>query len=219
MIVIHGLKNSRAITLKTLPFFHAQGFPTLTVSYRNDDGVPPDPSGLHQMGITEWEDIEPAVDYALGKGAQGVILYGISMGGAIAANFIRMSEKSASVKALVFDCPVIDFRVSVKQNAAARYGEWIKSLIPLIFRLTERRFDIVWEKTDMTEAFRNIRVPSLFFHTVNDSWVPIAQSKNMVKQNPQHMALISFPVGEHIDGWNSDSQKYIESLKNFLSPF
>ena len=41
------------------------GSRSMIISYRNDTGLPKDPSGIFQYGTTEWEDIDEAIDKTL----------------------------------------------------------------------------------------------------------------------------------------------------------
>ena len=36
------------------------GYRSMIISYRNDKGLPKDPSGIFQYGTTEWKDIDGA---------------------------------------------------------------------------------------------------------------------------------------------------------------
>lgn len=83
--MVHGRTGTRVEGIK------AQCGPctwleSLLVSYRNDGVAPAGPDGLYGLGVTEWEDIEVAVQYALDHGAEDVVLFGWSMGSGGAAN-------------------------------------------------------------------------------------------------------------------------------------
>ncbi len=81
-IVVHGNSLSAADGLRMVPILTGAGYPTLVATYRNDPGAPADPSGKLRYGLTEWEDLEAMVRYALDEGSDGVVLDGYSMGGA-----------------------------------------------------------------------------------------------------------------------------------------
>ena len=56
------------------------GYRSMIISYRNDKGLPKDPSGIFQYGTTEWKDIDGAIDKAL-EFTDNVVLWGTSGGG------------------------------------------------------------------------------------------------------------------------------------------
>jgi hypothetical protein len=77
-VLVHGNALDRLDTIKVVPVLHRLGLPVLMISYRNDAGAPPDPSGMLRYGQTEWQDLAAAVGYALGHGAHRVLLVGYS---------------------------------------------------------------------------------------------------------------------------------------------
>jgi uncharacterized protein len=81
VVVLHGFSMSRIDNVRVLPALRDAGYPTLTITYRNDAGAPEDPRGLLRYGLTEWKDLEAGVDYAIERGSAGVLLMGVSMGG------------------------------------------------------------------------------------------------------------------------------------------
>ena len=50
----------------------------MIISYRNDRGLPQDPSGIFQYGVSEWKDVDAAIDEARTI-SENVILWGISL--------------------------------------------------------------------------------------------------------------------------------------------
>ena len=58
------------------------------MTYRNDPGAPEDPSRILRYGLTEWQDLEATVRYAVRKGPTGRALR-YSMGGGVVMAFLR----------------------------------------------------------------------------------------------------------------------------------
>jgi hypothetical protein len=104
--------------VRVLPALRNAGYPTLTITYRNDAGVPEDPSGLLRYGLTEWKDLEAGVEYAIDQGSAGVVLMGLSMGGGVIAAFLERSDLASEVRALVLDAPMLDFSQTIDDNAS-----------------------------------------------------------------------------------------------------
>ena len=57
IILVHGKGSDRQAFLRMLPMFVEKGYPTLTITYRNDPGLPLSPTGYYQYGADEWEDV------------------------------------------------------------------------------------------------------------------------------------------------------------------
>ena len=71
VIMVHGRNAHRREALRMLPGVAELGLPALVINYRNDEGFPPDPSGYHRYGGTEWLDLEGAVKVCIGaRGAR-----------------------------------------------------------------------------------------------------------------------------------------------------
>ena len=98
----------------------AEGFASLVINYRNDEGMPPSEDGYYNYGTTEWEDLEGAAQYALSHGAEDLVLIGYSMGGAIVSSFLYESPLADRVRGVVFDAPMMDFNKTVALGASEK---------------------------------------------------------------------------------------------------
>jgi hypothetical protein len=153
VVALHGFSMSRIDNVRVLPALRNAGYPTLTITYRNDAGAPEDPSGLLRYGLTEWQDLEAGVEYAMGRGSAGIVLMGVSMGGGVIAAFLERSDLAEEVRALVLDAPMLDFSQTIDDNASRERLPVIGTPLPpgltatakLIARL---RWGIEWSDLD-----------------------------------------------------------------------
>ena len=181
-IFVHGINGSRNVGLRIAPTLHADGLPTLLITYREDLGAPASPDGLHHMGLTEWRDLAAAARYALSHGAQRLVLVGYSMGGAIVTQFMEHSPLAADVSGLVLDSPALDWKAILSFNAtemglpsfAADPVEW----------MIDARIDPDWNSLDALQHPGDFHLPILLFHGTEDKLVPIATSNRFAAELP-----------------------------------
>ena len=83
---------------------HELGYRSMIISYRNDPGLPKDPTGIFQYGTTEWKDINGAINEAL-KYTDNVILWGTSGGGGPASSWLENVGDSNKVKGIIYEAP------------------------------------------------------------------------------------------------------------------
>ena len=220
-IHMHGRRAERRETVRMLPAYAAAGITSLVIDYRNDAGVPEDPSGLYKYGRTEWNDAEAAVQFALDAGAEGVVLVGYSTGAAAEMAFLERSSLAESVTGIVFDSPNIDFGRVVSEEAAKRTipGTPIPlpgSLVGAAKWIADLRFDIDWEAINYVGRDGIIDVPTLVFHGENDQTVPVSVSRDLEAQYPNLVTLVSLAEADHVQTWNVDPGQYEQVLVEFL---
>lgn len=117
-IHIHGLASPRAGTLRGVKVAADAGFVSLVVTYRNDGEGPTVGSGRSTLGAAEADGVRAAVRYAIAHGADRVVLFGWSMGGAIALQVAADVEFDGVIDRLVLDSPVIDWCATIAANCA-----------------------------------------------------------------------------------------------------
>jgi alpha-beta hydrolase superfamily lysophospholipase len=223
VIGVHGQNGSRNDLLRVVDTVHRMGFPALDITYRNDLGTVRDPSGYLRYGQTEWRDLQAAVAWALGHGAQRVVLAGQSMGGAVVASFLEHSPLAPKVTRVVFDAPMLDLRAVVDYGASQRTLPVIGTGVPAPLTWTAEqiaaaRFGINWAATDYLGNSAWLKVPALVTHGGDDTKVPISTSVALKQAKPSLVTFARFPGAGHLESWNIDQARYASLLESFLTP-
>jgi uncharacterized protein len=219
---VHGQNGTRKDVLRIVDIAHHMGFPALAVTYRGDLGVAPDPSGYLRHGQTEWRDIEAAVRWSLAHGARSVVLAGQSMGGAVAAAFLKHSPLAPAVARVVLDAPMLDLHAAVDYQVARHSTPVIgRALAPLVWtaeRIASLRFGVDWSAAAYLDETTWLKVPALITHGDDDIRVPASISATLKELRPSLVTLEVFPGAGHLESWNIDRARYASSVESFLSP-
>ena len=204
-----------------LPAVMGMGLPSLIITYRNDVGLAEDPSGLYLFGQTEWQDLEGAVLYTLGQGAEDVVLVGYSMGGAIVTSFLYQSPMAKEVKAVILDSPMLEFGATVDHGTSQRgvpvLGVPIPGAITGIAKaLTSLRFGVDFENLDYLSRADQLTAPVLLFHGDPDETVPVTTSNALAEARPNLVRYINSAGASHVRSWNTARTAYQASVESFL---
>lgn len=214
-IFVHGIGGRRENGYRMLPVLREAGLSTLMMSYRNDEGAPADPSGSYAFGLTEWQDLDSAVQYALANGAEDLVLVAESMGGGIVGQFLRHSDNAGAVAAIVLDAPALDFRGIV----AANVGHMGLPLSPVLTDagLLLSSFSMPFRLVDADvrpelEAFAG---PLFLSHGAADSIVPVAGSDGLLSGRAAVTDYLRTRA-DHIRSWDENPARYDAALAAFL---
>ena len=218
VIFVHGFRGNYArevFSLMRAKDLAELGYRSMVIAYRNDRGLPKDPSGIYQYGVTEWEDIDAAVDEAR-KYNENVILFGISGGGGPVSSWIENSSDLSKVNGIIYEAPVISFWESVEVNGAARFP-WLPEALFSYFKIvTELRYGVDFDSMDFREAVINSSIPTLLFHGDDDEWVPVEMSDLIAQSRDTNFTYIRYENVGHVTSWNADPDNYIYQLDLFL---
>ena len=222
VVLVHGNGLTRRDVLKPLPTIVEGGYPALVITYRNHPLAPADPSGRLQYGITEWKDLEAAVEFALGEGAEDVVLVGYSMGGGIVASFLYQSPLADRVRGVVLDAPMLDLGAAVDLGAENRSLPLIGLPIPDTLTATAKwmagmRYDVEWEVLDYLERADEMDAPILLFHGEEDDIVPVETSDELARLLPDLVTYHRVANAQHLESWNLDPAEYERLLSQFLA--
>jgi alpha-beta hydrolase superfamily lysophospholipase len=222
VVHIHGLNATPAEAEPLFGPLQEAGYPQLSITYRNDEGQPSDPSGYYQYGATEWEDVSGAVDYAVANGAEAIVLSGFSTGGAHAMSFLSRQPREVVI-GMLLDAPNVDFGRTVDFAASQRELPLIGLPVPVTLSATAKfvtslRIGINWKLLDyIADADETIRQPVLIHHGTADLRVPLETSLDLQATNPDLIQLIQVQGAGHIESYDVDRQGYVESVLAFLA--
>lgn len=219
VLVLHGRRRGELIeTLRFVEALNGMGLPTLALAYRNHDASAASPDGLYHYGASEWQDALVGAGELKRRGHERVILYGISMGGAVALEALkRWPTDAPEVVGVVLDSPLVSPRAVVEVGAA-------KAGLPLPRLLTRLALFVASMRTradfgsleQATDAHR-IGVPLLVIAGEDDTTVPVAAIDDFVAQVRAPLTYLRLPGVEHVEAWNHDPARYAGWLRSFIA--
>ena len=219
VIFVHGFRGdySREVFAQLrVKDLMDMGFRSMIISYRNDRGLPRDPSGIFQYGVSEWKDIDAAIDEAR-KISQNVVLWGISGGGGPVSSWIQNTDDLSKVSGIIYEAPVISFWESVEVNGAARFPWLPQGLFSYFKIVTELRYGVDFDSMDFRDAVINSDIPVLLFHGDDDEWVPVEMSDLIAESRNKNFTYIRSENVGHVTSWNADPENYVLQMSVFLS--
>jgi uncharacterized protein len=222
-IMIHGRGSNRREALRSLPVAHDAGMTSLVVSYRNDGDAPEVNNGRYGLGATEWRDVDSAIGYAISQGARDVVLFGWSMGGAIALQVADRSQHRTRVQALVLDGPAVNWFDILEHQAkinkipyvSGRLGTWLLTH-PWGKKITGLTAPLDLASLDWVSRAEQLRVPTLILHSKDDDFVPFASSAELAAKNPAKVDLVAFTQAGHVREWNVDPKAWDDAVSEWL---
>ncbi len=173
------------------------GFSVLIFDYRgygrSDDRFPNE----HRI----YEDADAAWDYLTttrGILPQDIVLYGESLGGAVAIDLARRQPHDHAA--------IIQSSFTSMAAVIKRRQDWY-SYFPIDLLLTE--------KFDSIAKVKDLKMPVLFLHGTDDRIVPFDMSQMLYAQAPEPKSLFLIDNGAHVRIY-SPQQSYLKAIQGFL---
>lgn len=222
-IHIHGMGGRRAGTLRGIPVARRLGLTSLVVSFRNDGDGPPSYDGRYRLGETEWRDVEAAINYAVAEGAARIVIFGWSLGAAIALRAAALSAHAPRIVGMVLDAPVFDWRTTLRANAKA--AGFPRPLVRLGFAVLQTKAlrwvtglaePINLDAMDWLARAAELKQPILVLHGKKDDTTPFESSKQAAALRPDIVRLVEFESEGHSLEWNADPDKWEQSIEDWL---
>ena len=223
VIQVHGRGVTRGETIRAVPVFRSAGYTSLLISYRNDGVAPDSADRRYALGGTEWRDLEAAIDFAVARGAERIVLMGWSMGGATSLQGAILSRHRALIRGIVLDSPVVDWRSVLHFQASAMR-------VPFAIRRTALRLigsewggaftgqaqPIDLDALDLVTRGAELTVPTLILHSADDGYVPADASRALSLLRPDIVRYEEFTVARHAKLWNYDEERWNSVIRDWL---
>ncbi len=193
VLFCHGNNGNISHRLDTIRIFHSLGLSTLVFDYRGygeSEGVPSE-EGTRLDALAFWEHLTGE----RGVPPERIILWGRSLGGAVAARLASETKPAALVVEAAF--------TSIPDMGAERYP-----FLPV--RLLSR-----YEYS--TEHYvAEAPCPVLVIHSPEDSVVPYAFGRRLYEAAPAPKEFLEI-FGRHGDGYVTAEKVYAEGVEAFLA--
>lgn len=192
VLFLHGNAGNMAQRMDSIVLFHRLGYGVLIFDYRgygHSSGKPSE-AGLRRDAEAAWAHLTGQRGIAPGR----IVLFGESLGGALAAHLAARERPGALVLSSVF--------TSVPDLAADLYpwlpARWLARL-----------------RYDTAEALTRIHCPVLVAHSPDDEIVPFRHGEKLFQAAPAPKAFLRL-AGGHNDGFIFMRPEWVEALAGFL---
>ncbi|HSO04323.1 MAG TPA: hypothetical protein VLQ92_07570 [Candidatus Limnocylindrales bacterium] len=222
-VLTHGRSGDRPDMLRMARPLNAAGYNLLLTTYPGDNEARPAQDGIWHFGVTEWDEIEAAVQYALDEGAQTLVMGALSLGGAVTDGFLAHSTLADEVDGVILDAPLSSLEDVIDANADARTipgVEWPipESLEAAAMLIAGLRFGVDYDAIDYTDMTGLIDVPLLTFQTSEDQTIPQAVNDRFMNEGSgKDGTYIVVPGVGHVLSWNADPQAYEQAVTEFVA--
>jgi hypothetical protein len=214
-IWVHGIGGIRENGYRMVKPLHDAGLPVLMITYRNDVGAPRSADGLYSFGLSEWSDLQAAVDFAVSRGAEKVVIAAESMGAGITGQYLKRGSNTGRVAGLALDAPALDF-------AAVIYAGGRHYWVPLSDYVATAGLELwrlAWR--DMREAVSLDAVaafpgPVFVAHGTRDPLVPYAITEALMGKRPD-VQLWTTDADRHPMSFDADRDGYTKALTAWLA--
>lgn len=218
VLALHGRRRAdRTETLRIIPTLVDSGWSVISLAYRNHDNSDPSPDGLFHYGASEVEDALVAVAELKRRGVEEVVLYGFSMGGAVALEAARRwPGDGPELLGIVLDSPLLDPREVIRKGARDAALPLPNVLADLSFIVARLRTGVDWGSLDQRRSAARISVPLLLIAGTADQTIPITLADEFASRVDAPIEYLRLDGVDHVEGWNRARARYEEAVREFL---
>ncbi|MEO1067602.1 MAG: alpha/beta hydrolase [Cyanobacteria bacterium J06638_6] len=200
ILYFHGNAGNISDNLGKALELRSLGAAVLTVDYRGygqSTGPFPNEQRLYQDAWAAWQYLH----HEQGVAAHHLVIYGHSLGGAIA---IELASRIPQLAGLVVEG---SFTSMADMASQSQYNRWFP-----VRQLVNQRFDSL-------AKVQHLQTPTLYIHGLADTSVPVTMSEALYQATASPKSLWLVPNADHNDltDWTGDEFK--QRLHRFLQDY
>ena len=193
LLFFHGNAGNISHRRDSIEIFHRLGLNVFIVDYRGygKSQGKPDENGLYQDAAAAWRYLTENKAYAASK----VVIFGRSLGGAVAANL------AADVQA----------RGLILESTFSSSKDFARSVFPFLSHLLLMRYDF-----NSAEKVQRVNYPVLVLHSPDDEIMPFQLGRKVYQSvnQPKHFVEMK---GDHNYGFVFSQPGYENAIGEWLS--
>ncbi|MGE5154521.1 MAG: alpha/beta hydrolase [Bdellovibrio bacteriovorus] len=193
LLFFHGNAGNISHRQASLEIFNRLGLGVLILDYRGygrSEGRPSE-QGLYRDARAAWDHLVEGLGVAPGD----IVLFGRSLGGAVAAELASRVRPGALILESTF--------------SSAR--DLVREIYPILSRLIVRRFDF-----DTVARLAGVRCPVLVLHSPQDEIIPVELGRRVYEAAGEPKSFHGLR-GDHNGGFLLSQPGYERALAAFLS--
>lgn len=211
VILSHGYSYDRHGSVKYTHLFKALGYNCIIYDNRGH--------GLNEkfpcsFGIRESRDLIALIDDAYARFGEDIFLgiHGESMGSGLGVMSLKYQPR---IRFVVSDCGYADFFEVVKEKMK---GFHLPSLFAYPANLMSRIFfGVNLRAARPVDCAAANEIPLCLIHGDSDTLIPPSHAERIRKANKGYAEIHFFEGAEHAKSFETDEERYLQILKNFLS--
>lgn len=192
MLAFHGNAGNLSHRLEKIHLFHELGVNVFIIDYRGYGKSQGRPS---EEGI--YKDALAAYDYLLSRNdidKNKLIFYGDSLGGVVA---VDLATKQPAA------CLIVD-------SSFSSIADVSRTVFPFVPGF------VLAHKMDSVSKVKNISIPKLFIHSINDEIIPFALGKKLFDAAREPKEFLQIRGGHNTNHIDS-KELHLKELKRFLN--
>jgi len=214
VVCSHGITWSLAGSLKYLKIFKDLGFNVMIYDHRNH-GL----SGGKNttFGYYEKNDLKTVVDWIYENTDSEIVgVHGESMGG---GTVIQYSAIDKRIDFCIADCPFSDLKKLLKIRAKNDFFKGAGIFIDFSSFISFIKTGFFFSYSSPLKVIKNIDIPVLFVHGLEDRYIPCEMSIEMYREKPDKKDILLVENAKHAGSLYSDKKLYTEKLISFFKKY
>jgi pimeloyl-ACP methyl ester carboxylesterase len=216
VVLVHGYADAKVGSIAWAPIWRALGYHILAIDLRAHG----ESTGAYcSAGFHERHDLDQVINHwraAKPQQTQSVVLFGASMGGAIA---IATAELRDDIDAVVADCPYAHFGHAAAAHAELK-GLPLVRLQPLVLRVAQWMCGADFDEVAPIRIVPTLQCPLMLIQSDPDPFVSPADLEAFARAVELRQAIPTShwrpPGAEHLQAMAQFPEEYRQRISDFL---